>query len=314
MTHISHAACKHRKAIFGPTPGSEHSSSTVRGTSDPNTSRRRTAACLIYLQSPPSTKKKKTPRRTSVGEVTDCVFRRQKPTLPIQPAMTCSGASRTASRLSVPPHAARRLSTAASVTPSLVCDDSMSDTSVAKRLFCPPPNISAANDKAQILLLTRGSVSFHLAVSQPMVSTGAGKRARISRIASYVSRQRAGAGWGVSRARLIALAFFGDDDVDWARVVLFWTGRRRASSFPPATRRGSVVLMRFFERREGPGTGSCSLSGGSSSLNKVTDGSAELCCAIRPVDRVEEALSLFMVCMAQNVGFELSDVHYISIS
>lgn len=49
ITHISHAACKHRKAILGPTPGSEHSSSTVFGTSESNSSRRRCAACLMYL-------------------------------------------------------------------------------------------------------------------------------------------------------------------------------------------------------------------------------------------------------------------------
>lgn len=50
-TDISQAACKHRKAIFGPTPGSEQSSSTVFGTSELKSSRRRCAACLIYLDS-----------------------------------------------------------------------------------------------------------------------------------------------------------------------------------------------------------------------------------------------------------------------
>ena len=48
-THISHAACKHKNAIFGPTPGSEHSSSTVLGTSPSNSSRSRCAACRMYL-------------------------------------------------------------------------------------------------------------------------------------------------------------------------------------------------------------------------------------------------------------------------
>ncbi len=50
-THISQAACKHRKAIFGPKPGSEQSSSTVFGISESNSSqaRRRCAARRIYL-------------------------------------------------------------------------------------------------------------------------------------------------------------------------------------------------------------------------------------------------------------------------
>ncbi len=52
ITHISQAACRHRKAILGPTPGSEHSSSTVLGTSESNSSRRRCAACLMYLIDP----------------------------------------------------------------------------------------------------------------------------------------------------------------------------------------------------------------------------------------------------------------------
>jgi len=43
-----------------------------------------------------------------------------------------------------------------------------------------------------------------------MVSNGAGNREGISLMASYVSRQCAGAGWGFSRACLIALGFFGD--------------------------------------------------------------------------------------------------------
>jgi len=48
-TYISQAACKHKMAIFGPTPGSGQSSTTVFGTSESNSSRRRCAACLIYL-------------------------------------------------------------------------------------------------------------------------------------------------------------------------------------------------------------------------------------------------------------------------
>ena len=50
-TDIFQAACKHKKAIFGPTPLSETSSSTVFGTSESKSSRRRCAACLIYLVS-----------------------------------------------------------------------------------------------------------------------------------------------------------------------------------------------------------------------------------------------------------------------
>jgi len=48
-TYISQAAHEHRKAVFGPTPGSEQSSSTVFGTSESNSSRRRSAACRICL-------------------------------------------------------------------------------------------------------------------------------------------------------------------------------------------------------------------------------------------------------------------------
>ena len=43
-----------------------------------------------------------------------------------------------------------------------------------------------------------------------MVSTGAGNRKRISLMAPHVSCQRAGAGWGFSRACLIVLGFFSD--------------------------------------------------------------------------------------------------------
>ena len=69
-------------------------------------------------------------------EGTNWVFRRQKPTLLMASAMTCSSAASTASRLRVPPSPLRSLSTAASVTSSFVCEESMSEMSVAKRLFC----------------------------------------------------------------------------------------------------------------------------------------------------------------------------------
>ena len=47
-------------------------------------------------------------------------------------------------------------------------------------------------------------------MSQPIVSTGAGNRERVSLMASYVSCQRVGAGRGFLRACLIALGLFGD--------------------------------------------------------------------------------------------------------
>ena len=48
--HKSHATCKVRNAILGPTPGNEHNSSTVLGTSQSKSSRSRIAAFLMYLQ------------------------------------------------------------------------------------------------------------------------------------------------------------------------------------------------------------------------------------------------------------------------
>ena len=77
-------------------------------------------------------------RRGREGGVgTNCVLRRQKPTLLIESAMTWSSAASRPSRLRMPPSAARSLSTAASVTSSFVCDDSISEMSVENRLFCP---------------------------------------------------------------------------------------------------------------------------------------------------------------------------------
>ena len=141
------------------------------------------------------------------------------------------------------------------------------------------------------------------------MSTGAGNRARISLIASYVSRQRVGAGCGFSRAFLIGFCFCGDADADSDFIVRVdglattllalpltlpvgsASGTRTddsvSSPFPLAS---SSTLMRF-ERRavdacgDGTGTGSGLLLVSptdkllveSSSLNKVTAGSAELC-------------------------------------
>ena len=69
--------------------------------------------------------------------MTNCVLRRQNPTLLMTSAMTCSSAASRPSRLSVPPSAAWSLSTAVSVTSSLVCDESISEMRVENRLFCP---------------------------------------------------------------------------------------------------------------------------------------------------------------------------------
>ena len=143
-------------------------------------------------------------------------------------------------------------------------------------------------------------VTFHLAMSQPIVSTGAGNRERISLMASYVSCQRVGAGRGFSRASLIALGLFGDaadsdDDVcaDGRLVGLPFTFPLRvdtlaaspgnSSSPPPQNTIPSVLAMSAltrFEQRAGddsrPSPDSGLLSGmsrlpWSSSLNKVTE-------------------------------------------
>jgi len=68
---------------------------------------------------------------------THCALRRQMPTLLMASAMTCSSEASRAPRLSVPPSAARSLSTTASVTSSFACGERMSEMSVANRLFCP---------------------------------------------------------------------------------------------------------------------------------------------------------------------------------
>jgi hypothetical protein len=62
-------------------------------------------------------------------------LRLQKPTLQIASAMTFSSVFITFSTLNVPPNAARSLVTAASVTSSFVCEESISETKVAKRRF-----------------------------------------------------------------------------------------------------------------------------------------------------------------------------------
>lgn len=49
QTYRFQAICRARKAILGPTPGNEHKSSAVFGTSDAKSSWSLWAVCLIYL-------------------------------------------------------------------------------------------------------------------------------------------------------------------------------------------------------------------------------------------------------------------------
>lgn len=244
-----------------------------------------------------------------MGE-TDCVFRRQNPTLLMESAMTCSSAARSASRLRVPPSAKRSLATAASVTSSFVCEESMSEMSVAKRLFCHhdtkeirTKGVRKIKGRPSHVSRTRGSISFHLAVSQPIVSTGAGNRERISLMDSYVSRQCSGAGCGFSRACLIAFGFCGDRDgvrPDLAFLPLSTAGADLAAegeNSPPSLSSSttSSTLTRFERRGDADGPGSESPSElRLSSLNKVTVGSAELCRDTRRIFGVDTPLRLFM--------------------
>ena len=136
---------------------------------------------------------------------------------------------------------------------------------------------------------TRGSISFHLAVSQPIVSTGAGNRERISLMESYVSRQPSGAGCGLSRACLIVLGFRGDADAEGVvlRPDLAFFPLSAAGAAPAlvsdetvnSPSAASSTLTRF-ERRGGgvdDGPGSSKSPSEFSSLNKVTEGFVGLC-------------------------------------
>lgn len=64
------------------------------------------------------------------------VLRRQNPTLAIASDIVASSASIKASTVRLPPTASRSFETAASVTSSLVCEDNMSEMSVANRRLC----------------------------------------------------------------------------------------------------------------------------------------------------------------------------------
>ena len=68
---------------------------------------------------------------------TNCALRRQKPTLLMASATTCSPVASRASRLRVLPSAARSLSTAASVTSSLVYDETTVEMGAVNCLFRP---------------------------------------------------------------------------------------------------------------------------------------------------------------------------------
>jgi hypothetical protein len=70
---------------------------------------------------------------------TNPVFVRHMPTLLIACSIVDLSAARNASKLRVPPSAARSFFTAASVTWSVVLDDNMRDTKVANRLFWNRP-------------------------------------------------------------------------------------------------------------------------------------------------------------------------------
>ena len=60
------------------------------------------------------------------------------------------------------------------------------------------------------MAFTCGTVSSSCALLQPIVSTGAAMRERISLIALYASDHRAGVGWGVFNAWTMGFCFFGD--------------------------------------------------------------------------------------------------------
>ena len=49
VTYTSQAVCRHKNAILGQTPGNEHKSSTVFGTSESNQSLNINVLCLMYL-------------------------------------------------------------------------------------------------------------------------------------------------------------------------------------------------------------------------------------------------------------------------
>lgn len=132
-TYNFHATWSARNAILGPTPGSEQSSSTVFGTSESKSSCNRCAVCLMYLFAEKKRGRMIVGHSHETQSYTHCVFRLQNPTLAIASEMTASSASNTAWTESDPPSAVRSFPTAASVTSSLVCEESIKDTSVAKR-------------------------------------------------------------------------------------------------------------------------------------------------------------------------------------
>mgnify|MGYP006948644570 CR=1 FL=1 len=165
MPTLSPMLCICRNAILGPTPGSEHRSSIVRGTSPPKRSRRISAARRRYS-----------------------VLRRKKPTLAMHSWMTSSGVSSSDARHRPLGRRVCSLCTASAVTGSLVCELSIRLTRVVKRRRraisssdsgCPSGPVRPRSAR-------RSSCPFS---SQPMVSTGVMISSRCFESRAYTSRQ-----------------------------------------------------------------------------------------------------------------------------
>ena len=130
VTYTSQAVCRHKNAILGPTPGNEHRSSTVFGTSESNQSLNINALCLMYL---PRRDELNNTMNNDRGTGTHPAFRLQNPTLQMACAISSSFASKTASSVRCPPKSARRFWIAAEVISSLVWELSMRETNVVNR-------------------------------------------------------------------------------------------------------------------------------------------------------------------------------------
>ena len=148
MPTLSPMLCICRKAILGPTPGSEQSSSTVRGTSPSKRSRRISATRRTYS-----------------------VLRRKKPTLAMHSWITSSGVARSDARHRPLSRRVCSLYTASAVTGSLVCELSMRLMSVVKRRRFAASSSDSCCPSAprRPRSARRSSRPFS---SQPMVSTG----------------------------------------------------------------------------------------------------------------------------------------------
>ena len=135
-----------------------------------------------------------------------------------------------------------------------------------------------------------------------MVSTGAVMRARISLIASYVSFQFSGAGWGVFNDCGMAFGFRGEDGDAFAFTFAFegdltarlplsaGSGRGSLAVFRKASLSDSVngsTLLRFERRVAGR------LASASSASKRVTEGSNGLACDVSCA--ALDAVVLFMM-------------------